>query len=297
MISKKISFIAILVFCLAILYFFMFTPLGVHTFGETLFGGKEAKAYEPQDYPTEVYAIKPIARTIELPSKVKQPSGIDFDEKENAFFLVTDQAEIMELTEDLKDISSSVTISNKPLLFRQGSVESIDCYENKMYIGGDLGVIEIWEKTSNDWRKTGSVKPQTNQGVNVEAEALAINPSNGNIYIGADNTITVINQQGKFTAEFALQMTAKSGRSVSEYIIAGMDFYKGALYVLTEYHSAILMVNPSSGEINAVYALEGITEGAGLAVTEEAFFVVVDHELNEASPGVKMYRRQVSPEF
>ena len=86
-------------------------------------------------------------------------------------------------------------------------------------------------------------------------------------------------------------MPAKSGRLASEYLIAGMDFYQGTLYVVTEYHSAILTVNPSTGEINSVYAIEGITEGAGLAVTEEAFFVVVDHELNEASPGVKVYQR------
>lgn len=291
MFSKKIAFLIIIPFGLALFYFFLFTPWGVHTIGETLFGGKDTKTYAPQDYPTKINKTKAITRTLELPSAVKQPSGIDFNLEQNAFFLVTDQAEIIELTRDFQQVRSSTTISNKPLLFRQGSVESTDYYQNKMYIGGDLGAIEIWEKTQNDWQKIRAIKPQKKQGVNFEAEALAIHPDNGNIYIGKNDAITVINQDGKYISDFTLQMTAKNERSVSEYLIAGMDFYEGTLYVLTEYHSAILMVNPTTGTIDSIYALEEITEGAGLAVTKEAFFVVVDHELNEVSHGVKMYRR------
>ena len=293
MISKRSSLIAIALFiCLGTLYFFVFTPWGVHTFGETLFGGKEQQAYAPDDYPTEVDTIVGLARTIALPENVKQPSGIDFN-AENALFLVTDQAEIVELTEDFAAINSSVTISNKPLLFRQGSVESLDCYQDKMYIGGDLGVIEIWEEANGGWQKVDAIQPQIKQGANIdaEAEALAVDPSNGNIYIGKESLITIIDQQGQMIREFNLQMPAKSGRSVSEYLIAGMDFHKGALYVITEYHSAILKVNPDTGEVGFIYAIEGITEGAGLTVTDDAFFVVVDHELNEASPGMKMYWR------
>ena len=160
-----------------------------------------------------------------------------------------------------------------------------------MYIGGDLGVIEIWEKTVNGWEKTGDMKPQNKQSVNMESEALAINPIKETIYIGKENTITTIDFKGNFMEEINLQIPTKNGRSASEYSIAGMDYFKGNLFVLTEYHAAILTVNPSTGAINSIYAIEGITEGAGLAVTEEAFYVVVDHELNEASPGVKVYRR------
>lgn len=290
--SRKITTLIIPAFiCLGIVYFFMFTPWGVHTIGETLFGGDKAKPYLAEDYPTEIHSTHPISLSIALPEEVKQPSGIDFDETRGAFFLVTDQAEIMELTENFQAVTSSVTISSKPLIFRQGSVESIDCFQDKMYIGGDLGVLEIWEKADNTWKKSAAIQPQGSQGINLEAEALAIHPENGNIYLGKDSTITIIDPKGNFVSEYALQGVPKRGRQLSDYIIAGMDFYEGVLYVLTEYHSAILQVNPSSGEIIAVEALEGITEGAGLAVTAESYFVVVDHELNEASPGVKVYKR------
>ena len=290
--SRKITTLIIPAFiCMGIVYFFMFTPWGVHIIGETLFGGDKEKPYLAEDYPTEIHSTHPIALSIALPEEVKQPSGIDFDETRGAFFLVTDQAEIMELTENFQAVTSSVTISSKPLIFRQGSVESIDCFQDKMYIGGDLGVVEIWEKADNTWKKSAVIQPQGNQGINLEAEALAIHPENGNIYLGKDSTITIIDPKGNFVSEYALQGVPKRGRQLSDYIIAGMDFYEGVLYVLTEYHSAILQVNPSSGEIIAVEALEGITEGAGLAVTAESYFVVVDHELNEASPGVKVYKR------
>ena len=197
----------------------------------------------------------------------------------------------MELRENFQEVSSSITISSKPLIFRQGSVESIDYFQGKMYIGGDLGVVEVWGKIPNGWQKSTAIQPQGSLGINLEAEALAIHPENGNIYLGKDSAITVIDPKGNFVSEYALQGTPKSDRQLSEYIIAGMDFYEGVLYVLTEYHSAVLQVDPSSGEIHSVDALEGITEGAGLAVTEESYFVVVDHELNEASPGVKVYKR------
>ncbi len=74
--SNRKKLIAIIVILgVSLLYFFMFTPLGVHTFDETLFGGKEAKSYKTDDYPTEINGTKPIARTIELLEEVKQPSG------------------------------------------------------------------------------------------------------------------------------------------------------------------------------------------------------------------------------
>ena len=125
-----------------------------------------------------------------------------------------------------------MTTSGKPLLFRQGSVESTDYYQNKLYIGGDLGLIEIWEKTADHWRKTSSIAPQATQSVNMEAEALAIHPGNGHIYIGTGAAITVIDQKGKYISEIALQMTTKGDRLASEYMIAGMDFYQDFLYVL-----------------------------------------------------------------
>ncbi|MEM9546823.1 MAG: hypothetical protein AAGA77_12665 [Bacteroidota bacterium] len=291
MISKKILSVAVIAFCISVLYFFMFTPYGVHTFGETLFGGDKKKQFESSNHPSKLNGIKSISKSVHLPKKVKQPSGIDFNQEKNSFFIVTDQAEIVELSEDLVEVNSFVTMSKKPLIFRQGTVESVDFYQNKLFVGGDLGIIEIWEKQSHEWIKTGAIQSKQKNAAYMEAEALAINPSTENLYLGKDHTIAIVDQEGNLVSEFDLQVSTKDNRSVSEYAISGMDFYDGQLYVLTEYHSAILSVNPFNGEVDSIFALEGITEGAGLCVRENSFIVVVDHELNEVSPGVKFYNR------
>ncbi|MEO0570494.1 MAG: hypothetical protein AAF039_02240 [Bacteroidota bacterium] len=292
MTTKKTFFLGGSILIILILScFLLFSPLGVHTYGEILFPEKEYKVYESHNYPTAIDEMKPIGQIFDLPSTLKQPSGVDFNEDKKTFLVVTDQAEIMELTNEFKEINSSATISNKPLLFRQGSVESIDFYENKAYIGGDLGKIELWEEQSGVWKRTGSITPRERTDVNYSAEALAIHPETGDIYLGNNDKITIIDQQGNYVSEIALKGEVKDGRSISEYIIAGLDFHKNTLYVLTEYHSAILSVDYSTGIITEIYGLEGMVEGAGLAVTDSAYFVVVDHELDEVSPGVKMYKR------
>ena len=293
MFSKKgILKLILLALLIGLFYFLTFTPWGVHTMGETLFGGFESYKYEADDYPTGIDEVKSISKTISLPIGVEQPSGIDYDPMNKTFFIVTDQAEIMELSHDLQKVNSSIVMSKRPLLFRQGTVESADFYEERLFVGGDLGSIEIWDKMGGVWERADAINPQKNNQVNIEAEALAINPTNGDIYIGKEDAVTVIDTEGKYISDFKLTIKPKTGRSSNEYLIAGMDFFDGKLYVLTEYHSAILIVDPSTENVESVYALEGITEGAGLTVTKDSYYVVVDHELNEPSPGVKVYLRQ-----
>ena len=292
MTSKKSVFIAlIMILSLATIYFFMFTAWGVHVFGEVLFGGEKRKSNPPQDYPTEVDGTLPILSTIDLPPEVMQPSGIDYDPKNQTFYLVTDQAEIIELSNDFQTVYSFKTISNKPLLLRQGNIESTDFHKGKMYVSGDNGTVQIWTKANDNWFKESSIIPEKKQSIQYSAEALAIDPNTGNMYFGDDDRIIVLNQKGQFLSSITLEKTAKQERTTSEFVIAGMDFHEGILYVLTEYYSAILTVDPNTGEIDEVYALEGIIEGAGLAVTARAFFVCVDHEVDEAPPGIKVYKR------
>ncbi|MEM7792679.1 MAG: hypothetical protein AAF546_14840, partial [Verrucomicrobiota bacterium] len=97
-------------------YFILFTPQGVHFYGEVLFPENETEEYAPKDYPTAITETK-TARTIFLPAAVMQPSGIDYDVSNNRFFIVTDQAEIIELSADFQTVASSVEMSNAPLFF------------------------------------------------------------------------------------------------------------------------------------------------------------------------------------
>ena len=156
-------------------------------------------------------------------------------------------------------------------------------------MSGDLGKIEIWSKGNLGWLLSNEVNILGASGIG--SEGMAINPASGDIYLGEESAIHILDKSGSYKKRLQLKFETKPGRSLSEYLIAGMDFYDGILFVLTEYHSAILAVDPESGNIQRIFVLEGITEGAGLTVTETAFYVVVDHELNQPSPGVHVYSR------
>ncbi|MEM8896039.1 MAG: hypothetical protein AAGC88_15785, partial [Bacteroidota bacterium] len=190
--KKSIFSAAIGLVCLGLIIFFLFTPFGVHVFGEVLFVEDKSHAYASMDYPTEVDRVVPIAKTIALPDEVKQPSGIDYDESKSTFFVVTDQSEIFELTRDFQRIESSATISDKPLLMRQGSIESTDYYQNRLYISGDIGAIEIWEKSNYQWAKVSAVNAGGDHQVDASAEAFAIDHSTGHMYLGNSDLITVL---------------------------------------------------------------------------------------------------------
>jgi len=266
--------------------FILFTPQGVHFYGEVLFADRDTEAHEPTDYPTLIGEAK-IARTLPLPAAIAQPSGIDYDEANDRFLVVTDQAEIFEVSADFRTVISSKVMSAQPLFFRQGTIESADYSEGQLYVSGDSGELQTWSREDNGWSRTKTVAAPSDLG----AEGMAVHPDTGRIYVGEDDAIHVLDKDGKFSKTLKLEAETKPGRSLSEYSIAGLDFHGETLYAVTEYHSAILAIDPDSGAIEDSWALHGITEGAGLVVTDDTFYVVVDHELTEPRPGVKAYPR------
>ncbi|MEM9282423.1 MAG: hypothetical protein AAGA96_11390 [Verrucomicrobiota bacterium] len=288
---KKITVLAVIgTLVLALIAFILFTPWGVHFYGEVLFPEDETMEFQPDEHPIPITDTL-TAVTKPLPAAVMQPSGIDYDAAGERFFIVTDQAEIIELDKDFETVISSVTMGRAPLLFRQGTIESNDFYNDQLYVSGDLGEVEIWSREDEKWSQSSEVEIAGAGAIDIGSEGLAIHPKTGEFYMGDDTGLHVLDKDGTYRKTFDLTGEAKPSRKASEYIIAGLDFHDDLLYVLTEHHSAILAVDTETGEIMEAFALNGFTEGAGLAVTDKAFYVVVDHELNEPSPGVKVFDR------
>ncbi|MEM9016049.1 MAG: hypothetical protein AAGC68_03480 [Verrucomicrobiota bacterium] len=288
---KKITMLTVIgTLVLGLIAIILFTPWGGHFYGEVLFSENETMEFPPGDHPITITDTL-TAVTKPLPEAVMQPSGIDSDAAGERFFIVTDQAEIIELDQDFETVISSATMSQAPLLFRQGTIESNDFYDDQLYVSGDLGEVEIWSKEGETWSQNGEVEIAGAGAIEIGSEGLAIHPETGEIYMGDDTGLHVLDKNGTYRKSLVLTGEAKPNREASEYLIAGLDFHDGLLYLLTEYHSAVLAVDTETGEILEAFALDGFTEGAGLAVTDIAFYVVVDHELNEPSPGVKLFAR------
>jgi hypothetical protein len=58
---------------------------------------------------------------------------------------------------------------------------------------------------------------------------------------------------------------------------------------LTAHYPNILVIDPASGRIGQAFALDGLRDQSGLAIVGGEAFVTVDHEYDEASPGLMVF--------
>ncbi len=59
-------------------------------------------------------------------------------------------------------------------------------------------------------------------------------------------------------------LTLKAGRSLDEYYVTGLTYNNGRLYALSKQYSSILVLNPTSKEIETVYSFDGVANPQGI---------------------------------
>jgi hypothetical protein len=120
--------------------------------------------------------------------------------------------------------------------------------------------------------------------------AMAADPESGRLFAADEDGGLWIEVQPGFGWEpFVLSGATREGRRLQEYRIMGLEFHAERLYALTEYYPNILVINPASGRIERVFALEGLRDQSGVAMLNGQAFVTVDHEYDEASPGLMVF--------
>lgn len=278
---------------LGLLYSVFETRQGVHTVFTLLDITDEdyPKGFEPDDPPVKVSRSVEMVRSIELPAGILQPSGITWSADGFDLFIATDQAELFALDGLTFEAVSDVTIKDAPLLLRQGQIETVAYHSGHLLLAGGYDTIGVWYDTPSAWSKTGTIS-LTQRGMDVAGDvtAIAVHPLTGTIYLADESTtLHVLDKFGAFERKLSIVADEVPGRALSEMKLVGITFTQGVLLAVTEYFNTVLMIDPHTGFVMDAIRLEGITKPSGIAFKDGEIFVTIDHEYNEASPGLKVF--------
>ncbi|WP_282094942.1 hypothetical protein [Epibacterium ulvae] len=287
-------FLRIPLIVFGLLYTLTDTRIGVHAVFEVI--NFVSPDEHPQYMPTnpavpETATLKPVG-IIDLPDSVEQPSGLSVGEDEKQLFLVTDQAELFELKGDTLTVASRVLMKNVPLVFRQGTIETVAIGAGKVFVSGDGGTIQVWKKLGVHWHHQKDIVPSGPDAAQVTSlSAMTYDENSRMLHFGTETGVLgAIDTRTGEVSILVLKGANKPERSLRDLEFVGMDIRDGRLFVLTATIPSILEVDLATGWINNLYLIAGNSDPAGLALVNNMALVLQDHEYTEPSPGIKAYQ-------
>jgi len=235
------------------------------------------------DYATAVPAY-------ELPSEIEQPSGISYLEEEDAFAVVTDQAELFIVSDDFRNIESKTELAGGLLVMRQGSVEATCIIDDKrIAIIGETGRIGVWRKEAGLTFAADAQIEVSGYSGETEFSGIAFNPQLMEYYLASDETLTIsiLDHNGRLVREIALEDSLrgqeKPGRTLTEYQISGLAYSDGRLFAVSETYNTIFVIDPAQGVVRTL-GIEGGGQISGIAVHENIAYLPIDHNYVDERP-------------
>lgn len=266
------------------------TRLGVYILLD-YFGDDESDLVaDPRLGPVELSEFVTAVPAYTLPLDIDQPSGISYLQGESAFAIVTDQAELFVVSEDFETIQSETALAGGLLVMRQGTVESAGAIdEDRLAVTGESGRIDVWRKGAD---LAFSVDAEIEvSGFEGEAEfsGVAYNPQTGEYYLSSDEALTiyVVDPEGRVRREISLETDLrgqlKSGRSLNEYQLSGLDFSNGLLFAVSETYNTIFTIDPAGG-LTRTIGIEGGDQISDIAVHDNRAYLPIDHNHVDERP-------------
>ena len=235
------------------------------------------------DYATAVPAY-------ELPSEIEQPSGISYLEEEDAFAVVTDQAELFIVSDDFRNIESKTELAGGLLVMRQGSVEATCIIDDKrIAIIGEMGRIDVWRKEAGLTFAADAQIEVSGYSGETEFSGIAFNPQSMEYYLASDETLTIsiLDHNGRLVREIAMEDNLrgqeKPGRTLTEYQISGLAYSDGRLFAVSETYNTIFVIDPAQGVVRTL-GIEGGGQISGIAVHENIAYLPIDHNYVDERP-------------
>ena len=227
-----------------------------------------------------------------MPPQIDQPSGITYLEADRAYAIVTDQAELFVVSDDFKTVRSTTLVLDGLLVTRQGVMEAaVDIDGERIAVTGQTGRLDVWRKgaaseSEFSLETTIELSGYTGEG---EVEGLAHNPQTGELYLTFEEklAIAVVDRNGRvlreLTFEDDLRGRLKSGRSLSEYRLSGLDYADGLLYAVSEPYNTLFVIDPEQGLVRVL----GIENGgpiSAIAVRDGTAYLELDHNYVDPRP-------------
>ena len=238
--------------------------------------------------PLTVTQSRTAVNEVDLPVQLEQPSGVHINEK--AIYLSTDQAELFVLNYD-GTLALEQSLVSGPLLFKQGSIESVSTFGNELLVIGELGEIRVWQidgskVTASDPKPLGSPYDDMEfQGLTMfGGSLLAVDEDSHHLH----NLTT-----GKsFVIDFSAVL--KEGMSAADISFSGIAADLGRLYIITKNFTSILVVNPRGWLVEQVVDIDDV-QASDIAIHEGLVFVTVDHNFFDERSPILVYDKIALP--
>ncbi|MEM9345773.1 MAG: hypothetical protein AAGB26_04055 [Planctomycetota bacterium] len=263
-------------------YFVLDTRLGVHLVVDVL-GGGETTDYDPATGPLQLTGTLEPIDTIPLPPNIQQPSGIQH--RGDTVYLSTDQAELFVGNADMTAWPQKTDLIAGPLLLKQGSLEGIEYSDDTLYAIGEFGAIRAWSRTGQGWHHAEDL-PLPDSIADMEFSGMT--QFDGRRLATTEDRPVIVDLITGDIHELDTTNLAKPDADLTALQFSGIAHEAGNLYLLTEPHTSILVVDAADYTVKAVWA---ITPGpaADLAVRDGKAYVVVDHNYLDEKPPIYVY--------
>lgn len=260
------------------------TRLGAHVMLDVIGGGDaDAASYDASLGPLSLTKMLSPAEEITLPAAIEQPSGIQH--RGDRVYVSTDQGELFVLDGRFEQTADSFDLLRGPLLFKQGVLEGIELVDGALLAIGEFGAIRAWTPSDSAWTRTADVELPA--GI-ADGEFSGITQFGETRLATSEDEPVLFDLVSGERHELDYGEHLKEGGDAAALQFSGLASSKGLLYVLTETHSSILVVEPSDFSVTAVYGIVGAPV-ADLAVHDGRAYVVVDHNYDEPRPPLYVY--------
>ena len=266
------------------------TRLGVYILLDYFGDDESVLVTDPASGPIELSEFKAAVAAYALPPQIDQPSGITWLEADRAFAIVTDQAELFVVSEDFATVRSVTALAGGLLVTRQGLTESAGRIDGqRIAVSGETGRIDIWRKGAEPGLSLEAAIELSGYAGEAEFSGIAHNPLTGEYYLSSDETlmIAVFDATGRLLRELTfendLRARLKTGRSLSEYELSGLDYVDGRLYAVSEPYNTLFIIDPEHGLVRTL-GIENGGQISAIAVRNATAYLPLDHNYVDERP-------------
>ncbi|MDE0005578.1 MAG: hypothetical protein OXQ29_23045 [Rhodospirillaceae bacterium] len=264
--------------------------LGVYILLDYFGDDESGVVTDPASGPLELSEFRTAVATYAMPPQIDQPSGMTYLEADNAFAIVTDQAELFVVSDDFTTVRSATALAGGLLVTRQGLMEAAGSIDGqRIAVSGETGRIDVWRKGAEPEflpEATIELSGFTGEG---EFSGIAYNPQSGEYYLSSDETLTiaVADATGRLLRELTfeddLRGQLKPGRSLSEYELSGLDYTDGRLFAVSEAYNTLFIIDPEHGLVRAL-GIENGGQISAIAVRDGTAYLPLDHNYVDERP-------------
>ena len=266
------------------------TRLGVYILLDYFGDDDSGIVTDPASGPLELSEFTTAVAAYALPPQIDQPSGMTYLEADRAFAIVTDQAELFEVSDDFTTVRSATALAGGLLVTRQGLMEAAGSIGGqRIAVSGETGRIDVWRKDAEPGFSLEAAVQLSGFAGEGEFSGIAHNPQTGEYYLSSDETLTiaVVDATGRLLRELTfeddLRGRLKPGRSLSEYELSGLDYTDGRLFAVSEAYNTLFIIDPEHGLVRTL-GIENGGQISAIAVRDGTAYLPLDHNYVDERP-------------